>query len=31
LDVRFSSTKELKDSLEKISQALEKGKLDGLP
>jgi len=31
LDIRFSCTKELKDSLEKISQALKKGKLDGLP
>ena len=31
LDIQFSSTKELKDSLEKISRALEEGKLDGLP
>ena len=31
LDIKFSSTKELKDSLEKISQAMKKGKLDDLP
>jgi hypothetical protein len=31
LDIQFSSTKELEDSLEKISQAVEEGKLDGLP
>jgi hypothetical protein len=31
LDIRFSSAKELKGSLEKIHQVLEDGKLDGLP
>jgi len=31
LDIQFSSTKELEDSIEKIGQALEEGKLDGLP
>jgi hypothetical protein len=31
LDIRFSSPKELKGSLERIHQALEGGRLDGLP
>lgn len=31
LEIKFSSSKDLKESLEKISQALQEGKLDDLP